>query len=265
SLDDRKLAVSRLASWTGTRDIWLYDLSRDTSSRFTFDPSTELSPFWSPDASRIVFSSDRAGALDLYQRVATGGSNDELLLSTSDPKYPNHWSPDGRYIVYESVDPKTKIDLWVLPLFGDRKPILYLQTGSDESQGQISPDGRWMLYQSNETGRSEIYVQAFPISGGKWQISTNGGVYPRWRGDGKEIFYLALDRKMTAVGIKLGPTPDASAPAELFPTQISQPFGVRNPYAVTADGQRFLVNARLEEADSSPIAVVVNWDAGLKK
>jgi len=265
SLDERKLAVSRLASRTGTRDLWLYDLSRGTSSRFTFNPSTELAPCWSPDGGRIAFSSDRDGPFNLYQKLATGSANDELLLSTSAPKYVSHWSPDGRYIVYESIDPKTKIDLWVLPLFGDRKPILYLQTGSDESQGQLSTDGRWMAYTSNESGRSEVYVQAFPISGGKWQISTNGGVQPRWRGDGKEIFYLALDRKIMAVTVKADSTFETGAPTELFPTQVTQLFGVRNPYAVTADGQRFLINTRVEEANPSGIAVVVNWHAGLKK
>jgi len=265
SLDERKLAVSRLASRTGTRDIWLFDLSRGTSSRFTFDPSTEVAPCWSPDGGRIAFSSDRDGPYNLYQKLATGSANDELLVSTGVSKYPNHWSSDGRYIVYESLDPKTNLDLWVLPLFGDRKPILYLRTGSDEWQGQLSPDGRWMAYTSNESGRSEVYVQALPISGGKWQISTNGGVYPRWRGDGKEIFYLAQDRKVMAVTVKADSTFETGVPAELFPTQVAQVVGVRNPYAVTADGQRFLINTRVEEAGSSSIAVVINWHAGLKK
>jgi len=265
SVDERKLAVSRLASRTGTRDLWLYDLSRGTSSRFTFDPSTEVAPCWSPDGSRIAFSSDRDGPFNLYQKLATGSAHDELLVSTGASKYPNHWSSDGRYIVYESIDPKTNLDLWVLPLFGDRKPILYLRTGSDEWQGQLSPDGRWMAYRSNESGRSEVYVQAFPISAGKWQISTTGGVLPRWRGDGKEIFYLALDRKVMAVTVKADSTFEAGVPAELFPTQATHQLDVRNPYAVTADGQRFLVNTRVEEAGSSPMAVVINWHAELKK
>jgi dipeptidyl aminopeptidase/acylaminoacyl peptidase len=199
--------------------------------------------------------------MDLYQKVSSGAGKDELLLKSSNVKLPTSWSQDGRFIAYYVIDPKTRQDLWVLPLQGDRKPISFLQTEFSEQYPQLSPDGRLIAYQSDESGRNHVYIQPFPATGAKWQVSTAGGTHPKWRRDGKELFYLAPDRKLMAVAVKAGASVEAAAPTPLFETRL-QPAGFQY-YAGTADGQRFLVPTPIEEtAASTPATLVVNWQAG---
>jgi Tol biopolymer transport system component len=263
SPDGKRVAVQRRDSQTGTDDIWLVDLARSTVSRLTFGSSNQAFPVWSPDGDRIVFASDRDGTSSLYQQISTGAGREELVLGSENAKYSVDWSPDGRFIAFEDQDPKTGTDLWVLPLFGDRKPVPFLRTEFNEGQGQFSPDGRWMAYSSNESGRREVYVQAFPNPGGKWQVSTDGGSFPRWRRDGKEIFYIAADRKLMAVSVQANSTFQAGQPQPLFEPRV---FGAPIiPYTVSADGKRFLVNTPTEGAESSPVTVILNWTAELKK
>ena len=263
SPDGKRIAVQRRDAQTGADDIWLIDLARSTLLRFTFGSFNQTHPVWSPDGSRIVFASDRDGTSNLYQKTSSGAGSEDLLLASDTAKYSTDWSPDGRFIAYENQDPKTGSDLWLLPLFGDRKPIPFLRTEFNEGQGQFSPDGRWMAYSSDESGRREVYMQAFPAPSGKWQISTAGGTFPRWRRDGKELFYIAADRKLMAVAVQADSAVQAGQPQALFEPRI---FGIPVvPYAVSADGQRFLVNTQTEETNSSPLTVVLNWTAELKK
>jgi Tol biopolymer transport system component len=177
SPDGRRVAVSRTVQ--GNADVWLIDALRGVPSRFTFDAATDNFPIWSPDGSRIVFASTRKGPLDLFQKVSSGASGEELLLESSLEKAPLHWSPDGRFLLYGQVDPKTGFDLRALPLFGDRKPFPFVNTRFNENDGQFSPDWRWVAFQSNESGRYEVYVQPFPGPGGKSLVSTGGGIEPR--------------------------------------------------------------------------------------
>src|SRR5262249_12095065 len=158
---------------------------------------------------------------------------EEALLKSSMDLYPTDWSRDGKLLLYTAVDPKSGRDLWVLPLDGERKPIPYLQTPFDEAQGQFSPDGRWVAYTSTDSGRPEIYVQPFPASGGKWQISTAGGVTPRWRADGKELFYISLDRKLMAVDITAAAKFEAGIPRPLFTMRITRPNMLNGAYRPT--------------------------------
>jgi hypothetical protein len=159
------------------------------------------------------------------------------------------------------------MDLWVLPLFGEKKPWPFLQTPSNELHGQLSPDGRWMAYTSDESGTPEVYVLPFRASGRKVQISTNGGAQPRWRRDGKELFYLAPDRKLMAVELKSNRAFEPDVPRALFQTHVSNPESLndRNYYAVSADGRRFLVNTLLEKSTHVPITVVLDWTHGLPR
>jgi hypothetical protein len=273
SPDSKRIAAHRHEGQGG--DIWVTELTRRTTSRFTFDASQDnSSPVWSPDGSDIVFASLRSGKWGLYRKSANNAGNEERLLENAMPKSPTSWSTDGRSIVFQVLDPKTVQDLWILPLAGDRQPVSWLQTPFRESHGQISPDGKWLAYMSSETSRVEVYVRPFPTGAGKWQISTDGGAFPVWRGDGRELFYLSGDgSKLVAVETRSsGATFEAGVARELFEERFgSFTSGGGHPYsnyAVSADGQRFLVARPVaREADNgpTPIAVVVNWTEGLRK
>jgi dipeptidyl aminopeptidase/acylaminoacyl peptidase len=191
--------------------------------------------------------------------MSSGAGEEELLLRPGGTVFPTDWSTDGRFIIYQATDPGTRVDLWALPLDGDRKPLALVHTAFSESNGRLSPDARWLAYASGESGRSEIYVRPFEGPGGSRLISTNGGVQPVWRDDGKELFYLSPERSVMSVSVDS----DESAfqpgiPRALFhePVIVVDPYGVS--YAVSGDGQRFLINTVLPEA-SAPIQVVVNW------
>ncbi len=264
SPDDRRVAVNRTDP-AGNTDLWVYELARGTSSRFTFHPATDFGPVWSPDGNRIAFRSTRDGVSNLYWKVSTGAGEDEPLLKSGADKTPSDWSRDGRFLIYSERDAKTGMDLWVLPLEGERKPAPFLRTEFEELGAEFSPDGRWLAYQSNASGEFEVYVRPFPAgsagSGGQWQISTGGGQLPSWRRNGKELFYLAEDGKLMAVDLKAGATFEAGVPRALFQARAA---GLRS-YDVASDGQRFLINTPLEESAAAPLTVVINWPAGLKR
>jgi Tol biopolymer transport system component len=268
SPDESRVTFTSGAPQGGDTDIWLMDLARSTPTRFTFDPSPEFSPVWSPDGRRILFVSLRDGHGNLYQRAASGGGADEVLVKSDFLKTPNDWSADGKFILYQELNPKTAHDLWVFPLVGEQKQFPFLQTQFDERQGRFSPDGRWISYASNESGAWQVYVRGFPDSGGKWQVSTNGGGQPQWRRDGRELFYISADRKLMAVEVSgSGPTFDAGTPKELFGLRIQSVGlpGPRNFYAAARDGQRFLVVSVSGDPTASPTTVVLNWTADLKR
>jgi Tol biopolymer transport system component len=268
---EKRVVVDRYDSQTDAGDLWLYDVTGGAASRFTFDPAGDSIPVWSPDGSRIVWRSNRDGAFNLYWKAASGAGPEELLLKSGNMKTPTGWSLDGRFLIYYEVDPKTKRDIWVLPLFGDRKPFPFLQTEASEAAGQLSPDGRWMAYASDQTGAFEVYVRSFPSGGGQWQISTKGGTGRCWRRDGKELFYYAPDGKLMAAEVKSGSPGDrqgasfeASVAHALFEFRSGGVIVIA-PYTVTADGQRFLLNTPVDESGGAPLTVVVNWMEGLKK
>jgi serine/threonine protein kinase len=262
SPDGRRLALNRTVN--GNTDIWLVDLARGARSRFTFDMAIEVSPIWSPDGSSILFSSNRKGVFDLYRKSVTGAGSEDLVLATPQNKGLSDWSPDGRFVLYRSPGAeKTGFDIWAVPMDGERKPVPVVQTNFEERDGQFSPDGKWIAYQSNESGRMEIWVQSFPGPGGKVQVSNNGGAQVRWRPDGKELFYIALDGQLMSVPIRLtnNQTVEAETPVALFATHIGG--AVQGPipqyYAVSRDGKQFLMNTIVTEAGNSPITVILNW------
>jgi len=260
---DGKRASVNILEGGRTRDIWLYDLARGLRTRFTFDRADESNSIWSPDGSRIVFRSNRKGHWVLYQKASSGAGGEEVLLDDNLEKYPVSWSPDGRFILYRNLGPTTGNDLWVLPLSGNRKPIPLLTTEFNENFGQFSPDGRWVAYHSNESDRNEVYVAPFPGPGGKWQISTAGGTFARWRRDGAEIFYLATDNRLMAAAVNgRGGSFEVGVVKPLFETRAG-PAGYR--YDVSADGQRFLINTLPGQTASAPITVILNWTAGLQR
>jgi dipeptidyl aminopeptidase/acylaminoacyl peptidase len=194
-----------------------------------------------------------------------GAGIEEPLWATSADKFATDWSPNGRYLLYFTYDSMTQTDIWALPLEGDRKPFPVVQTEFEERNGQFSPDGNWIAYQSNESGRSEIYIQPFPGPGQKTRISTNGGAQVRWRRDGKELFYVTLDGRLIAVPIRLptgGPTVQAGASVPLVLTHLAvAPVEIMDgpQYVVSPDGQRFLVNTAAQETNAPPLSLILNW------
>ncbi len=237
--------------------VWLVDLSRGVSTRIVADG---MRPLWSPDGSRIAFSADRGGVNSFFVKPAMGSDEDTLVLRTKNAKILNDWSPDGQYILYSSVSPDTKNDLWILPLFGDKKPRPFLRTPFNEAQGQISPDGHWVAYASDESGVWEVYLESFPRAGEKRVLSSGGGAEPHWRKDGKEIFYLSPDRNLMAIGIALGPAPQIQRPHALFRAPIIQSNLLGNQFAASADGQRFLLGSAERTAkEEREIIVLSSW------
>jgi Tol biopolymer transport system component len=264
SPDGKRVAFQRLDTEKGASDIWLIELARGTTSRLTFDPANDGDAVWSPDGGRVVFSSMREGLPNLYQKLSSGAGGEELLLKTEDAKIANDWSPDGRHVLYNAMSRQSS-DLWVLPLFGERRPEPFARTDFQEGGGRFSPDGRWIAYISNESGKYEVYVQSFPASGGKWQVSNGGGGSPRWRRDGRELFYLSADGKLMAVEVDgSSDTFEAGVPGPLFEPRVGAISG-DSPYDVAADGRRFLVKVPVEETAPAPVTVVLNWTADLKR
>jgi eukaryotic-like serine/threonine-protein kinase len=253
-----RLAFDLADPRSGKRDIWVRDLKRGVSSRFTFGAGDAFCPLWSSDGSRIVFTEGQ----DLFEKAADGQGEEKLLLKSDDLKIACDWSRDGRYIAFASRAKETGFDIWTLPTSGERKPIPFLKTPFAELWPVFSPDGRFLAYQSNESGRAEVYVQSFPGPGGKWQISTSGGVEPRWRADGKELYYRAPDQRLTAAEIQAGVGFTAGVPEALFAGHFDTGIG-RTRYLPAPDGRRFLTVAPLGREAMTPTTVVLNWFAEL--
>jgi len=263
SPDEKQVAFGLAGAREQTSDIWVRDLARGISTRFTFHPLTESFPVWSPDGSRIVFSSNREGPQTLYVKSASGEGQEQLLLKTGKPMFASDWAAGGRLLLYAELDPKTNFDLWVLPMEGERKPAVFLRTESNERGGEFSPDGKWIAYASDESGRYEVWLQPYPATGAKWQVSNDGGMQPRWRRDGKELFWLDGDGSLMAAEVSAGSAFPAGTPQPLFETGLMGNF---ERYAVSGDGKRFLVPMPAEGPEGSrPLTVVQNWLAAAKR
>jgi eukaryotic-like serine/threonine-protein kinase len=202
----------------------------------------------------------------LYKKSVNGTNAEEAVITSPDDEFPSQWSADGRFIVYSTPKPNTNWDLWTLPVLDPSKPSPFFKTPFNEVQGALSPNGHWMAYTSDETGRFEVYVQSFPVAGNKWQVSVDGGSDPKWRSDGRELFYVSPKHKLMSVTVGLGSTFEAGLPKELFEVPVPDVVAsFPNSYVVTTDGRRFLVNTVVRDAPSSPISVVVNWAAELRR
>ena len=278
SPEERRVAV---AVGTGvvveTADIWIIDLARNARSRLTVDPGLNSTPVWSPDGTQIAFLSRRSGKASLRVKRVGGTSPDESLVEGVGNTVgiaPSSWSADGRFIAYtlRGAFPRTS-DVWVVPLVGDRKPFPLVNTNYFEGEAVFSPDGRWIAYTSDDSGQPNVFVQAFPEAGETLQMSTAGGNAPSWRSDGKGLYYLGLDSTLMFVAIDTTGRVDVGTPQALFPTGVfntgfntGQTASLGQTYAVSKDGQRFLVNARTPQSGSvPPLNVVVNWLAAIEK
>ncbi|MBI3450418.1 MAG: serine/threonine-protein kinase, partial [Acidobacteria bacterium] len=266
ALDGARVAVTRTESTGATSDIWLLEMARGVFTRLTFNPAADISPVLSPRADRVAYSSNRSGHWDMYWRLASGAGEEQLLVPTETGVFADDWSRDGRLILYERTDPNTDSDLWIVDVGGDRKSRPFLTSPSTEVQGQFSPDAKFVSYTSIDSGHPEVFVQTLPPSGGKWQISNAGGSWSSWRADGKEIYYAEPDLGLMAVSVDTSSGFTAGIPRRLFTLPLPNVgFGnSRTQYGVTADGQKFLVNASATDLKPSTITVVLNWDSELK-
>jgi Tol biopolymer transport system component len=272
-IGDRQIAYGARLSRDGTKvvldsndpesnvpDIWIYDMTRKINSRFTFDQSGEWQPICSPDGKSIVYCSDKQGSGDIYMKNANGTEAEQLLFKDPTPKQVTDWSPDGRYVLYQSFAPVSYWDLWVFPIEGDRKPFVFLQSKFEEVNARFSPDGRWVTYQSDESGKQEIYVRPFPSGEGKWQISSSGGESPLWSRDGKEIYYNQAGGTTMVVDVNgAGAAFVVGSAKQLFNIPVSV------AYDVTADGKQFLMGVVSGAQATPPVTLVTNWDKELKK
>ncbi len=264
SPDEKRVSLSYVSSANGFQaDVWILELLRGNFIRLTTGPAMSVNSLWSPDGNSIVYTSYPGGGL--YQRSLEQNSS-VTLWKTESFAGPEDWSKDGRWLVFSTIDFTTnKSDLWLLPMTGnDRKATPWLQTRFNEASGQISPDSKWILYASDESGKFEIYLNSFPVSGQKIQISNAGGEQPRWRGDGKEVFYISPDKKVVSVELNFGETLEPGTPRILFQTQIVPMIEARNHWDVTADGQTFLINTTSPSTAEAPIEVITNWTSLLK-
>jgi Tol biopolymer transport system component len=272
SPDEQTVAVEMIDPHLETPDLWLVETTRGVTSRFTSQPSAERMPVWSPDGTRLLFSSPRDGnPPSLFEKMADGG-NEKPVFRSDVLLQPTDWSRNG-HIVYGRRDSKTQWDLWVVLATQDgrsidRTPAIYLQTPFSEHHGHLSADGRWMAYASDESGRWEVYVGTFPFNGARWQVSTDGGVEPRWGPDGKELFYVSADGTLNAVAMQFdGTHARPGAPRALFKARFGE-FGAdmfRPVYSPSNDGRRFLANIVVEETAPSPVTMVLNWPAALPR
>jgi Tol biopolymer transport system component len=264
SPDGQRLSVTVADPDGANVDLWIHDLERGVASRFTFDAGFDGVSIWSPDGSRIVFSSSRGGGSeDMYWKDASGAGTAELLLAAEEDIYPSDWSRDGGVLAYGVRSSDTSWDIWALPMDGSAEPFPVLASQFAEVRPSFSPDGRWMAYNSNESGDMEVYVTQFPGPGGKWQVSTNGGTEPHWNADGREIFYLDATQNLVTVPVSTGVTFKAGLPETLFDAGLF-PLTTRNRYLVTDDGKRFLTLSPISGESVRPISVVLNWQAGLE-
>jgi Tol biopolymer transport system component len=270
SPDGRRLALGITESESQT---WLYDLSRDTLTRFTFEGNYNPVSVWTPDGKRIAFESNKEGPPNIFWQMADGSGGLERLTTSEYVNAPFSWSPDGQLLAFIELNPTTGFDIWVLRMGGPsagsgqvRKAEPFLRTRFDETSPKFSPDGRWLAYVSDESGRNEVYVQPYPGPGGKWQISTEGGKEPVWNPNGRELFYRSGD-KMMAVDIATQPSFAAGKPRMLFEGPYDPPPVPIANYDVSPDGQRFLMLKSTEQAQSAPtqINLVLNWFEELKQ
>jgi Tol biopolymer transport system component len=270
SPDEKRMVSER---GVGTKiNLWITDLERGATSRLTLNASENITPVWSPDGKDVAFASIHGGSYDLYRKTANPAGQDELLLRSETRKIPTDWCCDGRFIIFTQSSLGTLYDVFALPVSGDKKPIPLLHSEFNETAGTVSRDGRWLAYLSNESGRFEVYVQPFALSsseppGGKWQISIGGGRDPHWRGDGRELFYIAPNRNLMAVAVKTdGEGFVRSTPQPLFEVRFFAQSTTISRYAVSGDGKRFLMAADPEtSSETPPLHVTVNWLKGLKR
>jgi Tol biopolymer transport system component len=266
SPDGRKLAVAQANISGDVNSVWLYDLPHDLQSRLPLEPGVRTNLVWAPDGSQLAFASSSTGNFNLYLKSVNGSSEEKPLHPSEDDERPQSWSPDGKYLVFDrrATSRQGISEIQIYPFEGDHKPYSLLNAAFANSGGQVSPDGRWIAFITNQTGRSEVYVSNFPKPTSRWQISSTGGLTPRWRRDGKELFYATLDGILMAVEVTPGKndfTVGASKPISQKPVSVRTLDAI---YDVSPDGQRFSAARVTKGTLHSPLTLLTNWSHALR-
>ena len=255
AVSGKAVAADMTDTGNSNTEIWTYDAQQGEAKRLTFDGILDAMPVWSPDGARVVFTSSRGSAFNLYMKEASGAQEERAICESDGDKYPTSWSRDGKYILYtEGADLK----YLTLP---ELSSTLFLKAAGTLKTAEFSPDGKWVAYASNESGRWQVYVTSFPEAKGKWQVSNGGGEEPRWRADGKELLYLAADSKLMAVAVQTGPGFNAGVPTVLFQTNPKETVATSEQflYDLVPDGQKILVNTALKNVATEPMTVILHW------
>jgi serine/threonine protein kinase/Tol biopolymer transport system component len=274
SPDGQRLAVAVLDASVANYKLWVYDIFRDKEMRLTLGPERHPTPVWSPDGKFIAFSSNKNGPYDIFDKRSNGTGTDELVLESNVSKYVTDWSGDNRYIAFSSTSPgRSRSEIWILPLFGERKPYIFVHGDFNAGEARFSPDGHWLAYASDESGRTEVYIIPFPSGGSKWQVSVAGGSSPRWRRDGKELFYMAADSGLMAAQVdSAGAGLQVTAVLPLFhlvlrtgPSRFDlSPTSGQISFDTSPDGKWFVVNSP-PPGSPPPLSLVTNWSPAGKQ
>jgi Tol biopolymer transport system component len=265
SPDGKRLAVTVVGDQPATRDVWIRDLVRGVSSRLTFDASDDIWPVWSPDGLRIAYCDNRDGEFRCFAKPANGvGAEDSLAHVRGGQDGVTDWSAPANVMLISRFG-ANGWDIWAQPADGTGAPHPVIQTPFNERAAKLSPDGRWMTYSSNESGRAEVYVVPYPGPGGKWQVSTAGGLYPQWRADGKELFFQAPDQTLMSVAVTTGASFEVGVPAPLFHARLRDTAFSGYRWAPDKDGQRFLVDTPAGAAAAGRFVVASEWTSELKQ
>jgi eukaryotic-like serine/threonine-protein kinase len=272
SPDETRLAYSRVDPVTQAPDVWVKDLQSGADRQVTSDSLSEAGALWSPNGEELIYRSNRGSRSNqLFRVTATGVGSAEIVLSDAQQRalqqvtpVATDWSPTGAYVVYQAATPKGGFDLWALSM-AQRQVVSLKHTAANELHGSISRDSRWLAYASDESGRNEVYVQAFPDPKERWPISTEGGSQPRWSPNGRELLYLRRDGTLMSVPIETAPSFVKGIPVPLFKTGLTSVDAYRLDFVPSADGKRVLVSTPINDGDRPAITVVLNWPALLKR
>ena len=274
SRDGTRLAAARVDPVVGTPDLWSIDVTRGIAQRLTYDPRQDFFPVWSPDAATMVFGAQSPGTPpNLFHKAVAAPGDGENLVKSRYNDQPTDWSPDGQFVIYVRRDPRSQWDLWVKPMSSgaDRTERPFLRAAANEHLAQFSPDGKWVAYVSDESGTNEVYVESFPKPGTREQMSNGGGSKPRWKADGRELFYLSADGHLMSVAVTPGARLEPGKPSVLFKAPIFDVFSAENNgyswnYAVAPDGNRFLMTTVTDQSAAIPTTtVVLNWLARIPR
>lgn len=262
---DGKFIAYDLLDNNGNRDVWIYNLALQQATRFSLG-GINTDPIWSPDGKEIAHTRVINGNFEIVARPANGATGEHVLVSGSNPMFARDWSPDGRFLVFDQyTSGYAAASIWTVAVAAGSKPSEYIPGESFSKSGaRISPDGKWIIYESDESGRAQIYLESFPERTGKWQVSTDGGMQPRWSGDGRRIYFQSPDDKVMAAEVVFGPSgPQVTKISEMFAVPPSLITG-GNPLDVTRDGSRFVLNARRPDSGDT-WNVLLNWTSLVKK